>query len=159
MIEPVMINIKTPHGWTLQPVTEMRLSPHGGYRPEHVRTQKLSQLLTHFSLRERGFCAEICSGLPPFICSGQKPLVLRHVKDQTKPMASAGGSLSLISSFSQQTGEPNSLERQYRQAFPSRFSLFDWDVCVFGFTLLPESLPRIWGRAVEGHCGYSSKQE
>lgn len=158
MIEPVMINIKTPQGWTLQPATEMRLSPHGGYRPEHVRTQKLSQLLTHFSLRERAFCVEICSGLPPFICSGQKPLVLRHVKDQTKALASAGGSLSLVSSFSQPTGEPNSLERQYRQAFPSRFSLFEMFVCLGSLCFLSPCLG-YGGGQVEGHCGYSSKQE
>lgn len=70
MVEPVLIDIKTPQGWTLQP--GMRLSPHDSYRFEHIRTQKLSQLLTHCSLRERGFHTEICSGLPPSICPGQK---------------------------------------------------------------------------------------
>lgn len=68
-----MIDSKTPHRWTLQP--RMRPSPFDGYRFEHIRSQKLSQLLTHSSLKERGFHAEICSGLTLSILHlfGQKP--------------------------------------------------------------------------------------
>lgn len=149
MIEPVMINIKTPQGWTLQPATGMRLSLHGGYRVEHVRTQKLSQLLTCFSPRERGFCAEIGSGLPPFICPGQKPY-----SPQTCKGSDQGTGLCWWvpepdfflftahwgASFSGETILPG---------LPKWIQSL-WDVCVFGFTLLAESLPRIWGRAGRG---------
>ena len=58
MIEPVMINIKTPQGWTLQPATGMRLSPHGGYRLEHVRTQKLSVINTFQPQGKRLLCGD-----------------------------------------------------------------------------------------------------
>ena len=38
-----------------------------------LELKKLSQLLTRSSLREESFCVQICSGLPPCTCPGQKP--------------------------------------------------------------------------------------
>lgn len=104
-----MIGIQTPQEWTLMPVAGMRLSPHHGYRREHIRTQKLSQLLTHSRHKDRGFRAETCPGLPPSTCPGQKPFGSRMCEGLgwARAGASAGGSLSQTYSFSQSNREPN----------------------------------------------------
>lgn len=81
----------------------MRLSPQDGYRLEHVRTQKLSQLLTCFSLRERGFQVGMCSDLPPSIRPGQKPFGPRMYTEagRAKGRRFYGGCLSGIYFFPQ----------------------------------------------------------
>lgn len=66
-------------------------------------------VINTFQPQGKKFPCKICSGLPPCICPGQNPVVLRYVRDQGSPRAgaSACGFLSLISSFSRPTEEPN----------------------------------------------------